>query len=157
MQEGAGQTFPKPRARIEGQSAGALADGASQRQGSIAAAPPQFFLHPLAEAFHVLVAGPPSIVAALDEVQHPAGVGAGGVIVDRPPVAFIVERQLLGVAQSVAEDLQRSAVGFTPQDPAAVRKVDATPLPVRQARTTVAETEVDAPIGTLDESMQVMS
>ena len=157
MQEGAGQTFPKPRARIEGQSAGALADRASQRQGSIAAAPPQFFLHPLAEAFHVLVAGPPSIVAALDEVQHPAGVGAGGVIVDCPPVAFIVERQLLGVAQSVAEDLQRSAVGFAPQDPAAVRKVDATPLPVRQARATVAETEVDAPIGTLDESMQVMS
>ena len=98
----------------------------------------------------MLVTGPPPIISAFDQVQYTAGIRSGRIVVDRPEVAFVVEGQFLGIAQSLAEDLQQTAVGFAAEHSATVWKVDAPSFAVGQARSPVSKAHVDAPVGSLD-------
>ena len=79
-------------------------------------------------------------------MQHAARVGSGGVVIDGPEIAEIVEGQLLRIAQAGAEDFQVATIGFAAQHAAGVRDVQHHAFAIGHAHATVAEAEVDAPV-----------
>ena len=157
VQKRAGEACTKSGTRIIRQPARALAHGAGGREDAVLAPLPQFLLHPRSEAVHVLVAGAPAVIAVLDEMQHAAWIGAGGVIVHGPEIAEVIEREFLRIAQAVAEDFQIRSIGFAAEYTAAVGEIDHDALAIGEAHAAVAEAHVDATVGAAEEPVQVVS
>jgi hypothetical protein len=108
----------------------------------------------------MLVADPPPVVAAFDDVDHAGGLAVVladvGVVVHREEIADLVKGEFLRIAEPGREHLETAAVGIAPQDASFVVERDDAPLGFDVAPA-VADAHVEFPVGPELEPVEVVA
>ena len=108
--------------------------------------------------FPVLVIGPPTRIAALNNENKTFTIAKITIIIDSEKVAVFVKGEFLRVAQSAGKNLKATSVSLNAHDSSLAREMEALPILLSSgADTLVANGPVDTAIGTQGRSMHVMT